>query len=131
MYKRYILTVVVGIIALLLGLRTGSSVNASQSQARNEDQEKLLITRSFDQWKYEATQVGSEIYIRISSQISGKSALRGLMTEHKEQQHKLFQSAPQGSIQHIAVTIIMRDRLAPKISLVLSRSMVSRCNHIH
>jgi hypothetical protein len=85
MYKRYILTVVVGIIALLLGLRTGSSVNASHSQARNEDQEKLLITRGFEQWKYEATQVGSEIYIRISSQISGKSALRGLMTEHKGQ----------------------------------------------
>lgn len=104
MYKRYTLAVIVGAVALLLGLRTGSSVNALQSQARNEDAEKLLTTQSLAQWKYEATQIGPQIYIRISSPISGKSALKSLLTKHKGQHTQLFQSR---SLKEIPVSIIM------------------------
>lgn len=108
MYKRYMFAMTVGVIALLLGFTARQSVNASQSPAIDRDQERPLATRGFERWKYDATQLGPETYIRISSQINSKAALSALLAEHRLQQTRLFQSVRQGSLQQIPVTILMQ-----------------------
>ena len=107
MYKKYFSMVIIGMVALLLGIATGPSVTATQ-QTDNEKDDKLLVKKGFDNWEYEAVQLGSDVHIRISSSLRGKSNLKKLLSEHKKYDKDLFQSA-----QEVPVVILMNEAISP------------------
>lgn len=108
MYKRYFLTVIVGMVALLLGLVAGSPAVATQRN-NNEKDDKPLVKKGFDRWEYEAVQIGPDTRIRISSSVRGKLNLKKLLSEHKKYAKDLFQSA-----QEVPVVILLNEAINPE-----------------
>ena len=104
MSRRYLLAVAIGVIAGLAGFITGSSALADQPYG-----DKLVLRRSFDTWAYEVNLIGSQAHLRVSSRINNIAALRTLLSEHRNQQSKLFQS-----MQSVPVDILLKQPLRPE-----------------
>lgn len=80
------------IVALLFGFASQSIATSYQSSSAAENGDKTIAKRSFGDWEYQAQQVGPNTYVRISSSLKGKAALKALLAKHKQQLPELFQS---------------------------------------